>query len=70
MFVNSYFQIATFFIFYDEIHIFNNIYLTERKIEYLSLLIFYEIFVKEFARAYAKGGDWPNRPFRKFIICG
>lgn len=57
MFVNSYFQIATFFIFCDEIHIFNNIHFAERKIEYLSLLIFYTIFVRECARADAKGGD-------------
>ena len=57
MFVNSYFQIATFFYFCDEILIFNIIYFTERKIEYLSPLISYEIFVRECARANAEEDD-------------
>ena len=57
MFVNSYFQIATFFIFCDEIFIFNNIHFTEWKIEYLSPLIFHTIFVRECARADDEEGD-------------
>ena len=67
MFVNSYFQIATFFIFYDEILIFNSIYFTEWKIEYLSLLIFHTIFVRECARA--PGRFWKLGSKKKWGGC-